>query len=44
MKNYNIFHIFLLQSASNSNLALLEQQNNSPSSIKIKDEQEYLIN
>jgi len=43
MKNYNVFHTFLLQFAPNSNLALLEQQNDSPSSIEIEDEQEYLI-
>ena len=43
MKNYNIFHTFLLQPALNLNLALSEQQNDSPSSIEIEDEQEYLI-
>ena len=43
MKNYNIFHIFLLQPASNLNLALSKQQNDSSLSIKIEGEQEYLI-
>ena len=44
MKNYNIFHIFLLQPASNLNLALFGQWNNPSLSIEIEDEQEYLIN
>ena len=43
MKNYNIFHTFLLQSAPNLNLTLSKQQNDSSSSIEIEDEQEYLI-